>query len=412
MESDEFPGSLVHRPASDITMRVPKWLWNIRVPLGQMTLLASRGGIGKSSVALMIAAKLTRGTLEGQFFGKPRGVAIVAAEDDWASTIVPRLVAAGADLSRVHQIEARREEGRLETISVPHDVDDLSRLTEKLEIALLIVDPVMSVLPGNIDTHKDREVRKVLEPMVKGFAQKSGVSVLGLIHVNKSSGTDPLNTIMASRAFTALSRSVLFCQADPDDEDVYLLGHVKSNLGPKAETVSYRLVEAKVEVKDAETGEVVNVPMARAVLGEIDDRTIADILQERQASRPVGALSQQLLDYINEQPGAVPLAQIQKQFSEHDDRKIRTYLSRLANGGRIDRPAAGIYQAVVHRPKQQPSATPSNTIIRVISVASDAEGATDATHATGQHVRRPVAQHEAEDIADAPWPDIPPPDWD
>jgi hypothetical protein len=55
--------------------------------------------------------------------------------------------------------------------------------------------------------------------------------VTGLIHVNKSASTDPLTTIMASRAFTAVARSVLFVMVDPQDEQTRLLGQPKNNLG-------------------------------------------------------------------------------------------------------------------------------------------------------------------------------------
>ena len=55
--------------------------------------------------------------------------------------------------------------------------------------------------------------------------------VVGLIHVNKSGSQDALNSIMGSRAFTAVPRAVLFVATDPDDETVRLAGEPKNNLG-------------------------------------------------------------------------------------------------------------------------------------------------------------------------------------
>src|SRR5690349_3618283 len=83
------------------TMRPVHWLWDQRLPLGALTLLAGREGIGKSTVAYALAAQITRGTLPGRYADQPRAVAVCATEDSWEHTISPRLVAAGADLDRV-----------------------------------------------------------------------------------------------------------------------------------------------------------------------------------------------------------------------------------------------------------------------------------------------------------------------
>jgi len=53
---------------------------------------------------------ITRGTLDGEFHGTPRSV-IVATEDPWSETIVPRLIAAGADLNRVYRCDVRDRKG-------------------------------------------------------------------------------------------------------------------------------------------------------------------------------------------------------------------------------------------------------------------------------------------------------------
>ena len=60
---------------------------------------------------------------------------------------------------------------------------------------------------------------------------RSRCAVLGLIHVNKSNSSDPLTTIMASRAFAAVARAVLFVMVDPEDEQTRLLGQPRNNLG-------------------------------------------------------------------------------------------------------------------------------------------------------------------------------------
>ncbi len=235
-------------PASAIVMKPVKWLQKDRIPLGELTLNGGREGIGKSTISYELGARVTRGSLEGDLKGQPRGVVVVAAEDSWEHTIVPRLTAAGADLTKVFRVDITDEDGELtsEYPLLPRDIPTLKILVERHDVALVILDPLMSRL-GTLDTHKDAEVRQALEPLV-AFAKTSGVAVIGIIHVNKSTSADPLTTIMGSRAFAAVARSVLFCMRDPEaDDGSCLLGHVKSNLGPKDRaTDRYTIIGKKV----------------------------------------------------------------------------------------------------------------------------------------------------------------------
>lgn len=231
--------------ASDITPKHLQWLWRFRIPVGMFGLLAGREGIGKTLTLIDIAAKLTRGTLEGEYFGTPKTVMISALEDSWEHTIVPRLMAAGAELDRVERLEIETVEG-LEGVSLPKDLAALQNELADSDVVLLVIDPLISQLAGKLDTHKDSDVRKALHPLVK-LAEDAKISVIGIIHQSKKETTDALNTIMGSRAFTAVSRYVLFAMEDPHDESLRYLGHVKSNLGPKQKTLTYEVEEVKVD---------------------------------------------------------------------------------------------------------------------------------------------------------------------
>ena len=96
-----LPGRrIVLTAASTIAVRPVRWLWKGRVPLGSLALVAGREGIGKSTVAYTLAADITRGRLYGEYLDRPRSVLVAATEDSWEHTIVPRLMAACADLER------------------------------------------------------------------------------------------------------------------------------------------------------------------------------------------------------------------------------------------------------------------------------------------------------------------------
>jgi hypothetical protein len=83
------------------------------------------------------------------------------------------------------------------------------------------------------------------------LAEVTGAAILGLIHVNKSHSTDPLTTLMASRAFAAVARGVLFVMLDPEDESTRLLGQPKNNLGrTDLPTLTFRIDSAHVADTD------------------------------------------------------------------------------------------------------------------------------------------------------------------
>ena len=215
--------------ASTIDPRPVQWLWQGRLPLGTFNLLGGREGIGKSIVECDLVARITRGRMPGRYRGKPHAVIIAATEDAWSYTIVPRLMAAGADLEIVFRVDVTSTEGDV-ALSLPRDLPALERLITAHEVAALMLDPIMSRLDAALDSHKDGEVRLALEPL-SAMLERTGCMGLGLIHVNKSGSTDPLTTLMASRAFAAVARSVLFVMVNPDDDTTRLLGQPKNNLG-------------------------------------------------------------------------------------------------------------------------------------------------------------------------------------
>ena len=101
---------------------------------------------------------------------------------------------------------------------------------------LIILDPVVGHLSGNIDSHKDHSVRRALAPLAR-LAEDTGAAILGIGHLNKSPSTDVLTRIGGSVAFGAAARSVLLLGEDPkapEGSPERLLVHAKSNLGPLA----------------------------------------------------------------------------------------------------------------------------------------------------------------------------------
>ena len=151
-----------------------------------------------------------------------------STEDSWPRTIGPRLAAAGADLSRVHQLAVKHGD----TVDTPVLPDDVERLADKIETGdygLVVFDPLISMLGDGLDPNKARQVRSALEP-VMAAADRTGCVVAAIVHFNKAQVQDALTAISGSSAFRELARSIFaFAREDGSQR---IMTQLKNNLGP------------------------------------------------------------------------------------------------------------------------------------------------------------------------------------
>ena len=315
--------------AATIRPRRVQWLWSDRIALGTLALLAGREGVGKSTAAYWLAARVTKGELPGEHVGQQRSVLVCATEDSWAHTIVPRLMAASADLSRVFRVEVVADAVHV-GLSLPRDLGEVERAAAEVGAGLLLLDPLMSRLAAGLDSHRDHEVRLALEPL-SALADRAGLAVLALVHHNKSGSSDPLQAVMGSRAFSAVARSVHTVVPDPDDETRRLFGTPKNNLGrTDLPTLSFTVVGFPVETDDgtAWTGRIewgqdsevsISDAMRRAAVNERDDHEDRD------------AAADWLSDYLETQGGSADSAAIKRvaKAAGHSERALRRARERL-----------------------------------------------------------------------------------
>ncbi|WP_414943365.1 AAA family ATPase [Amycolatopsis sp. cmx-11-32] len=238
-------------PAAGIRLRPTFWLWDGRMPHGAITIGPGREGIGKSLFCAWLAARVTLGELPGEHYGQPKSVIYAATEDSWERTLAGRLVVAGADMNRVFRVEVEHIGGMTLPLSLPKDCDAMASEITAHDVALLIVDPLISVLDEKINPHADRDLRTGLEPLAK-LADQTGCTIFGLAHFNKASGTDVLSRIMGGRAFSAVARAVIaFARNTRDGDGSCVISQVKNNLG-KLDVPSLRYVVESVELDTAE----------------------------------------------------------------------------------------------------------------------------------------------------------------
>lgn len=242
--------------ASQVKVRRQRWLWDNRIVLGGLTLLAGREGLGKSTISCDVGAQVTLGTLDGEFKGEPRTVIYLHSEDARDTTIVPRLLAAGADLDRVIFVDAitADEDGEFESqVVLPTDVTALSDLAIDNDAALVILDAATSVIDSRLDGDKDRQMRKGLEAIARGIGERADCAVLGIVHFGKRDSGDTGKLILGSIAWSQVARSVLAVAKDDESGDL-VISATKSNLAPgDAASLSARLVDRPVPTEDGIT---------------------------------------------------------------------------------------------------------------------------------------------------------------
>ena len=233
---------------TDLTPEPYRWLWQYWLAMGKLHILAGAPGQGKTTIALAMAATITIGGRwpDGSRCA-PGNVLIWSGEDDPADTLVPRLMAAGADRARCYFIEGARRGGEVVPFDPARDLGQLLEAIEKIGgISLLVIDPVVSAVTG--DSHKNTEVRRALQPLVD-LAAKCDCAVLGITHFAKGGqGTDPAQRVVGSVAFTAVARVVMVAakvKGDEEGQDTRILARSKSNIGPDDGGFQYHLEQSE-----------------------------------------------------------------------------------------------------------------------------------------------------------------------
>jgi hypothetical protein len=223
---------------ADIEPEAVEWLWSRRIPKGKVTILDGDPGKGKSTILYDLAARITSGRPlpDGEPVEKG-GAIIVSAEDGAADTIVPRFLAAGGDPTKARII------GSEEQFIIPDDLDKLERAIQQTGATFAVIDPVMSFLSDDINSNRDQDVRRALQPLVN-IAQRTGAAVVICRHLNKSSGGPAIYRGQGSIGFIGIVRSGLVVGEHPEIEGTYVLAGQKHNLSKPPESLAYRIGSA------------------------------------------------------------------------------------------------------------------------------------------------------------------------
>lgn len=252
---DGAPGRITTRTLDKFERKKLKWMWWPFFPR-TVCLLYGDGGKGKSTIALDLAARITRGRpwpkLGREEAEKARAgsVVILSAEEDPETIIRPKMEAAGADLTKVYFLGREKKVGgsvdfyRIDRIDTNLGV--LEELVKQIgDVRMIEIDPVSSFM-GDLDMNSDAAVRTVLDPL-NNLATKYSLTVILILHLNKKSDLQARARAIGSGAFINASRSAMLVGDDPDDSSRKIMTVVKNNhlKEGKPYTIGFETVEGR-----------------------------------------------------------------------------------------------------------------------------------------------------------------------
>ena len=240
-----------------------EWLLYPFIPYGKVTIIQGDPGEGKTTMVLQIIAKLTRGesilpadptkdkrtdgdnedgvidkenirnNASSYHLETPVNVIYQTAEDGLGDTIKPRLLAAGADCTKVIVIDDSEQ---------PLTMADV-RLEEAImqtKAKMVVLDPIQGFLGAEVDMHRANEIRPLMK-RIAVLAEKYHCAIILIGHMNKNSNGKSSYRGLGSIDFQAAARSVLIVGHIKDEPEVRVVCHTKSSLAPEGKAIAFRL---------------------------------------------------------------------------------------------------------------------------------------------------------------------------
>jgi len=321
--------------ADEIVDEPTAWLWDQWIARGGFHLLAGYPGTGKTTIAARWAATIsTGGTWPDGTSCEQGNVLIFTAEDSIKRTINPRVRLAGADLRRVKYIHAElNTAGKTKYFDITKHLKELeSALKEMGGFKLIIIDPIVSAIAG--DQNKNEEVRRGLEPITH-MAERLDCAIVGITHFGKNhNSADPMDKVLGSRAFTAVSRVVYGTMTlqNRNGDDVKILAKLKSNVGSDKGAYFY-------EIQKGESSPGIHSTCIN--WGEYIDKTSRDLVSEAEQTDDERHENHEAEDFLMHclEDGPKDVKQVKKEASAQNinrralDKARRTLKVKLDRSG-------------------------------------------------------------------------------
>ena len=214
--------------ADQLTAAPTRWICDQWIPLGSVVLIGGPSHVGKSMYLSALVAQVTGGPiwLAGDVTG-PAAAVWYTTEETPRGKVVPRLVAAGADMSRV-LFPGYDAAGRIVSrLALPGDSELLRRTLVESRARLAILDPISSYLGAGVSRRDETHVRFLLETLEQ-VAWESECTITVTLHDRKSQQGPAVQHFGGSGEWTQTTRTVLRLGYDPREHGRRILSAHKS----------------------------------------------------------------------------------------------------------------------------------------------------------------------------------------
>jgi len=249
------------------TIRRTRWAWEGWAPLGSFLLVAGEPGTGKGVATCWLLAQLTQGQAPGDLHGEPVNVLWVGFEDSWPEVVLPRLVAAGADVQRLFNLRVATPGQYLD---LARDREALAELVDRHELRVIAFEAIVDHLVG-VDDHKNAEVRRALTPVVE-LARERQLLIAGTTHLNKTTTGNYRHRVAGSGGYLAVARVGWLVHRHPDNPELRVLALGKGNLGKVPDSMVFAI--EGVDVPNPASDEVADVGRVAADPPPYFDRSL------------------------------------------------------------------------------------------------------------------------------------------
>ncbi len=233
--------------AASIEVVPTKWEWWHRFPAGEVIMIDSDPNLGKTTLVTDLAARKSRGLAWPD--GEPcdAGNVIIVSAEDSNNTLVGRLTAHDADLSRIRIVSGNfQRDGATQVLTLPEHAGELEKIIRADKARLMFIDPLTGIISEKVDSHRDSSVRRVMG-VISHLAQSTGCTIICIRHLTKQAAIEnALYRGGGSIAIIAAARAGFILGFDPNDkapvaERARVFAHLKYNLGPQTPSLAFRI---------------------------------------------------------------------------------------------------------------------------------------------------------------------------
>lgn len=212
----------------------PEFLIKPYIPLGKITIIQADSGVGKTALACKLAACVSRG-MPMQAEPCMRGRVLVLSVEDDPSTLRGRIEASGGDLTQCAFLDNAHE--------LTFTSEIIETTVRENGIKLLIFDPLQAFLGSGMDMHRANETRPIMAHLA-AMAKRTECAVIIISHMSKgTAGGKAIYRALGSVDIPAASRSVLYVERNPQDEEQCVIVHIKSSNAKAGQAILYRIGE-------------------------------------------------------------------------------------------------------------------------------------------------------------------------